>query len=258
MRIFDTHCHIYDEQFKNDLENIIKKAKDNKVTYFMVPGDNLVDSRKASELSKQYDFVFAQVGFHPSEIGGDMEIMMEEIKLLAQHNNKIRAIGEIGLDYHYPNYDADLQKKWFIRQIELANELRLPIVIHSRDAFEDTLNIIKTHIPKYGFVFHCFSYSLEAMNIILKLGGFIGLDGPVTYKNAKTPKAIAENVPLERLFVETDSPYLPPVPHRGERNEPSFITNTILEIAVLKHKTFEEIAEATFINGCKFFGIEYE
>lgn len=258
MRIFDTHCHIYDPAYQDDLLEVLKRAKDNNISLLMLPGDNLQDSILASEYSKEYNFIYAEVGFHPSEIKNlDIKENLEKIKQLVLNNNKIKAIGEIGLDYHYLDSedDKELQKVWFKKQIELANELHLPIVVHSRDAFKDTYDIINEIKPLYGCAFHCFSYSIDCLKLILKINCYIGLDGPVTYKNAVTPKEVAKYVPLDRLLIETDCPYLTPVPHRGQRNEPSFIVNTLKEIAAIRAISLEELAETTFTNGCKFFNI---
>lgn len=261
MRIFDTHCHIYDEVYQEDFFEVLSRCKENNVELIMLPGDNLKDSMLADKLSKEYDFIYAQVGLHPTEIEGvSIEEGLEKLEYLANNNSKIRAIGEIGLDYHYECNEEikKRQKKFFDLQITLANKLHLPVVIHSRDAYLDTMEVLKQNPPLYGCLFHCFSYSKECLAEVIKSGYYIGLDGPVTYKNAITPKEIAKVVPLDRLVVETDSPYLSPVPFRGKRNEPSFIVKTILEIAVLRGMTFEDIAEATYVNGCTFFGIEYE
>lgn len=261
MRIFDTHCHIYDSSYQDDLNDVLKRAKDNNISLIMLPGDNLKDSILASEYSKKYNYMYAEVGFHPSEIKNlDIKENLDKLRVLVLDNNKIRAIGEIGLDYHYLDSDneKDLQKEWFKKQIELANELHLPIVIHSRDAFKDTYDIINETKPLYGCAFHCFSYSIDCLKLLLKLDCYIGLDGPVTYKNAITPKEVARFVPLERLLIETDCPYLTPVPHRGQRNEPSFIVNTLKEIAEIKAISLDELSEATFTNGCKFFNISLD
>lgn len=256
--IFDTHTHIYEDQFANDYQDVIKRAVDNNVKLIMLPSDSISEAKKALALANQYPFIYCAIGIHPSETEGlDLETtLLEEEKLLLS-SPKVKALGEIGLDYHFENSDEvkNRQKIFFIKQIELANKLHFPIIIHSRDAAADTLAIIKEHKPLYGFVFHCFSYSYEVMKEVIALGGYIGLDGPVTYKNAVTPKKVAVNVPLNRLLLETDAPYLAPVPHRGERNEPSFIVNVASMISQLRNMTYDELCLVTYQNGKDFFHV---
>ena len=256
--IFDTHTHIYEDQFANDYQDVIKRAVDNNVKLIMLPSDSISEAKKALALANQYPFIYCAIGIHPSETEGlDLETtLLEEEKLLLS-SPKVKALGEIGLDYHFENSEEvkNRQKIFFIKQIELANKLHFPIIIHSRDAAADTLAIIKEHKPLYGFVFHCFSYSYEVMKEVIALGGYIGLDGPVTYKNAVTPKKVAVNVPLNRLLLETDAPYLAPVPHRGERNEPSFIVNVASMISQLRNITFDELCLVTYQNGKDFFHV---
>lgn len=256
--IFDTHTHIYEDQFANDYQEVIKRAVDNNVKLIMLPSDSISEAKKALALANQYPFIYCAIGIHPSETEGlDLEAtLLEEEKLLLS-SPKVKALGEIGLDYHFENSDEvkNRQKIFFIKQIELANKLHFPIIIHSRDAAADTLAIIKEHKPLYGFVLHCFSYSYEVMKEVIALGGYIGLDGPVTYKNAVTPKKVAVNVPLNRLLLETDAPYLAPVPHRGERNEPSFIVNVASMISQLRNMTFDELCLVTYQNGKDFFHV---
>lgn len=256
--IFDTHTHIYEDQFSNDYQEVIMRALDNNVKLIMLPSDSISEAKKALSLANQYPFIYCAVGIHPSETKGlDLEAtLLEEEKLLLS-SPKVKALGEIGLDYHFENSEEvkNRQKIFFVRQIELANKLHFPIIIHSRDAAADTLAIIKEHKPLFGFVFHCFSYSYEVMEEVIALGGYIGLDGPVTYKNAITPKKVAINVPLNRLLLETDAPYLAPVPHRGERNEPSFIVNVASMISQLRNMTFDELCLITYQNGKDFFHV---
>ena len=251
--IFDTHCHLYDDPF-TDLEDVIKRAQDNKVELMLIPSDNIINSKKSIDLASKYSFIYSAIGIFPGEVDNLDLSCLEEIEKLAQ-NKKVKAIGEIGLDYHYYQDNKEKQKIFFIKQIELANKLHLPIIVHSRDACEDSLNILNEIKPLYGCVFHCFSYSEEILNIILKRGYYIGLDGPVTYKNASTPKQVAKEVDINRLLVETDSPYLTPTPHRGERNEPARIIYTIQEIALLRNMFYDDVCKITYENGRKFFAI---
>lgn len=251
--IFDTHCHLYDDPF-TDLEDVIKRAQDNKVELMLIPSDNIINSKKSIDLASKYSFIYSAIGIFPGEVDNLDLSCLEEIEKLAQ-NKKVKAIGEIGLDYHYYQDNKEKQKIFFIQQIELANKLHLPIIVHSRDACEDTLAVLDEYKPLYGCVFHCFSYSVEVMKILMKRGYYIGLDGPVTYKNASTPKQVAKEVDINRLLVETDSPYLTPTPHRGERNEPARIIYTIQEIALLRNMFYDDVCKITYENGRKFFAI---
>jgi len=255
--IFDTHCHIYDSAFDLDQKEVIQRALDNKVCLMMVPSDNLVNSHKSIELAEKYDFIYSSIGIHPSEVYSlYLDKTIEDLRELSKHE-KVKAIGEIGLDYFYYKEEnqKNMQKIWFKKQIELANEVHLPIIVHSRDACQDTLDILKEVKPMFGCVFHCYSYSKETLKEIIKRGFYIGLDGPVTFKNSIEPKEIAKIVPLNRLLIETDSPYLTPVPHRGKRNEPSEIIYIAQEIALLRNITFDELTKITYLNGKEFFSI---
>lgn len=257
--IFDTHCHVYDEKYIEGAIEAIKKSIQEGVDLFMVPGDNIINSKKAMELAKLFPQVYCAIGVHPSDVMElDLEEAIKELKELYKTSSKIKAIGEIGLDKYWIKDEEVIakQKEFFIRQIELANELHLPIIIHDRDAHEETLNILKEHKPLYGGVMHCFSGSVEYLKEVLKLGLYIGLDGPVTYKNAVTPKEVAEYVPLDRLLVETDSPYLTPTPHRGKINYPHYVKYVIEEISRIKSINSREIEGNTFNNGKRLFGIK--
>ena len=256
--IFDTHCHIYDSQYDNDFEQMLSRAKENNVNLLILPSDNINNSIKCCELSNKYSMIYCSVGIHPSEVyHTDKNTYLSILENLVKNNNKVRAIGEIGLDYFYykEKQEQEIQKQFFIEQIKLANKLKLPVIIHSRDACLDTLTILEKNQPLYGCVFHCFSYSKEVLNQIIDKGYYIGLDGPVTYKNGINPKEIAELVPVDKLLVETDSPYLTPVPHRGKRNEPSYIVYILQQIAVLKQMSYDELCDITYQNGRKFFSI---
>ena len=256
--IFDTHCHIYDEKYNDDFEEVLSRAKENNVNLLMLPSDNLENSFKCVNLANKYSMIYCSVGIHPSEIyHTNKDTYLSSLETLVKENCKVKAIGEIGLDYFYykEKDEQEQQKIFFIDQIKLANKLHLPIIVHSRDACLDTLDILDKYPPLYGCVFHCFSYSKEVLNQIIKKGYYIGLDGPVTYKNALTPKEIASIVPLDKLLVETDSPYLTPTPHRGKRNEPSYIIYILQEIALLKKMTYDELCSITYQNGRTFFSI---
>lgn len=256
--IFDSHCHLYDEKYDN-VEEIINRAKENGVTLLLIPGDNVENSKKGLKIAKDYEGVYSAIGVHPDEIYDlDLEKTIEELeKIYSKNKSKIKAIGEIGLDYYWHKEEDKrlVQSKWLNAQIDLANKLELPIIIHSRDACNDTLTLLKNNMPKYGCVYHCFSYSKEIMEELMKLGFYIGLDGPVTFKNASTPKEVAKAVPLDRLLVETDSPYLTPTPYRGQTNEPYYVTFVVSEIAKLREIPYDEVAKATYENAKRLFKI---
>ena len=258
--LFDTHCHIYDESYLEDIDIVLKESFDNGVTKMLIPGNTLDESIKAVEMANEYENIFASVGVHPSEVFDlDIDGTIETLRNLTK-NSKVLAIGEIGLDYywHKEQKDKDVQKEWFRRQIRLANELNLPIIIHSREACKDTIDILKEETPLNKVVFHCFSYSVEVMEELVKLGFYIGLDGPVTFKNAVTPKEVAKKVPLDKLLLETDCPYLTPHPYRGKRNNPKYLTYIAMAIATIKGITYDELCKITYKNSCDFFGVKYE
>lgn len=258
--IFDTHCHIYDEMYNDDLDKVLSDAFSNGVKKILVPGNTLEESIKAVELADRYDNLFAAVGVHPSEVFDlDLNSTMETLKQLVK-NTKVKAIGEIGLDYHWHKLEEEkaIQREWFKAQLLLAESLKLPVIIHSRDACLDTIQILKECKLTIKVLFHCFSYSVEVMEEIIKYGWYIGLDGPVTYKNAITPKEVASKVPLNKLVLETDCPYLTPTPNRGKRNEPSYITYIAMEVARQRNMAYDDLCNATYKNGCDFFGIDYE
>ena len=256
MKIIDTHCHLNDEILFKDLDNVISRAKNVGVEKMIVIGWDKASSELAIKLAEQYEFIYAVIGFHPENVFDiDDKILYETLNLCS--HPKVVGIGEIGLDYHWtkePN-KREIQKQYFVKQIEFANEKHLPISIHSRDAFADTLAILKEHNPLYGGVMHCYSGSVENIGDIINLNLYIGLDGPVTYLNAKTPKEVAENVPLENLVVETDCPYLPPHPLRGTVNEPSNICLIIDAIADIRKMSKKHLLDVLYQNSCKLFNL---
>lgn len=254
--IFDTHCHLNSEELLGRIDEVIESAHKVGVDKFLVVGWNKESSLKAIELAHQYEEIYAAIGFHPTDIDG---VTDEDYNEVMSHVNdsKVVAIGEIGLDYHWVKdpVQREKQKDWFIKQIEFANSHKKPISIHNREAFEDCLKILKEHKPEYSGVMHCYSGSVELLSDVLKLGLYIGLDGPLTFTNAKTPKEVCEQVPLDRLLVETDSPYLSPHPLRGTVNEPKNIALVIDEIARLKGLSKKHILEAIYQNSCKLFNV---
>ena len=262
MILFDSHCHLYDEKYEGRAEEIVKNAHDNGVMYMA----NIATDKETAELvikqALDFDGVYAVVGLYPEFCNGDevdLDFVVEACSLhddlTSSMHNKIVAIGEIGLDYHGENVNKENQKKHFIEQIDLANKLDLPICIHNRDADMDMLEILKTHKVNNGFVMHCFSSSLEIAKEIIKLGGYISIAGPVTFKNARGLIDVAKFVPLDRLLIETDAPYLSPEPLRGRRNEPANVKCTAQKIADIKEMPLEELARITTENAKRFYKI---
>lgn len=253
MSIFDTHAHYDDHQFDEDREELLNTFSLNNVSLVVNVGASMNSSRRTLELTKKYDFVYGAVGVHPESADGMDDTLLAEIEEMAQQD-KIVAIGEIGLDYHYDEPSRELQKEWFIKQINLARKLGLPMIIHSRDAAEDTLKIMKEQkCEEIGGVIHCFSYSREMAQEYLKMGFYIGIGGVVTFKNGKKLKEVADMVPLERIVIETDCPYLAPTPYRGKRNSSLYLPLVIDEIAAIKGITPLEAETATYENGLRLY-----
>ena len=251
--LFDTHTHLDDKQFDSDREEVIERIKAAGVAYAVNVGSGIEESRNSIALAEKHDFIYAAVGVHPGNTDEMTEDDFETIKALAAHEKAV-AIGEIGLDYHYEGFDKEKQKYWFSRQLSLAKELRLPYIIHDRDAHADTLEIIRQ--VGYGRgVMHCYSGSVEMAKILLDLGLYISIAGQVTFKNAAKLKEVAEFVPTDRLLIETDSPYLTPEPFRGKRNNSANVAYTCAKIAELKGMSAAELARITLENGKKFYGI---
>ena len=256
MKIIDTHCHLNDEALYKDLDNVISRARQAGVEKMVVVGWDEASSKLAIQIAEQYDFIYAVIGFHPENVFDiDDKILYDTLNLYK--HPKVVGIGEIGLDYHWTK-DPDkreIQKEYFIKQIEFANEVGLPISIHSREAFADTLEILKQYPPLHSGVMHCYSGSVENIQDIINLNLYIGLDGPVTFTNAKTPKEVAAEVPLEKLVVETDCPYLSPHPLRGTINEPANICLVIDAIADLKQMSKKHLLEVVYDNSCRLFNL---
>lgn len=251
---FDTHTHLEDERFSADREQVIAAIRSAGVSLAVNVGSDMDSSYAGVSLAETNDFIYAAVGIHPHAAEEMTEQKLQQLSELAQQE-KVVAIGEIGLDYYYDNAPRALQKKWFLRQIELAAELGLPYIVHDRDAHGDCLEIIK----KSGYfrgVMHCFSGSAEMARELTDLGFYISFAGPVTFKNGRRAKEAAAAVPIERLLIETDSPYLTPEPYRGRRNDSSFVRFVAQEIASLRGLTLEEAASITLQNGKRFFDIQ--
>lgn len=250
---FDTHTHLDDDKFNDDRAEVIEHIKKSGVTYAVNVGSGVEESRASIALAETYDFIYAAVGVHPGNTEGMTEEDFNTIKALAAHEKAV-AIGEIGLDYHYEGFHKENQKYWFSRQLSLAKELNMPYIIHDRDAHADTLEIIR-EVGYGNGVMHCYSGSVEMAKILLDLGLYISIAGQVTFKNAAKLKEVAEFVPVGRLLIETDSPYLTPEPFRGKRNNPANVAYTCAKIAELKGMSSAELAKITLENGKKFYGI---
>lgn len=254
--LIDSHAHLDDERFDKDRQKIINSFKEDDIELIINPGADVSSSVKAVSLAEKYDSIYAAVGVHPHEAKTMDDDTIEILRNLAK-KEKVVAIGEIGLDYHYDNSPRDIQKKWFREQIKLAKELDLPIIIHDRDAHEDTYEILREeNDDKLRGIMHCYQSSLEMSKDFIDMGFFISLAGPVTFKNAKTPKEVAKGVPLDRLLIETDSPYLTPHPHRGKRNEPAYVRYMAGMIAELKGISYEEVVKKTAQNAKTIFEIK--
>lgn len=252
--IFDSHAHYDSQQFDEDRHELLSSMQENGVGTIINSGADWDSVTEVIELAEKYPFVYAAVGLHPDEVGDLNEERFAYMKSQCQ-KEKVVAVGEIGLDYYWDNEAHDVQKKWFIRQLELARELDLPVIVHSRDAAEDTLKIMKEKAQGLRGVIHCFSYSKELAREYVKMGFHIGVGGVVTFKNGKKLKEIVEEIPLERILLETDCPYLAPVPFRGKRNSSLYIPYIAEEIANIKGVTYEEVVAQTEENGKMLFGI---
>lgn len=260
MKFFDNHAHLDDEKFDEDRDEILEKIHNDEIDKFVSAGYSLESSKKSIELSKKYDFVYSTCGISPNDIPQTEEELWKElgkIKKLAKENIKVVAIGEIGLDYHWNTDNKQLQKKAFIEQIKIANELNLPIQIHTRDAVMDTLEILKqNNVLKKG-IFHCCPLNRELVKEGLKLGFYISFAGPITFKNSKNVNEIIKMVPNEKMLIETDSPYLSPEPLRGKRNDPRNVKLIAKKIAEVKNISIDEVAKITYENAMKIFELEF-
>lgn len=253
-KIFDTHAHYTDAAFDADRDELISSLPQKNVGLIMQACTDIYDALKIQALSDKYDFMYASVGIHPENMAdGVLADAYDRLFQLAKHN-KVLAIGEIGLDYHYEGYDRQAQIELFKMQLELAKELSLPVIVHSRDATEDCLNILQEYKPKG--VMHCFSGSAETAKIIVELGMYIGFTGVLTFKNAKKALRAIEVVPQDKLVLETDCPYMAPVPYRGKRCDSSMIIHTAGAAADVLGKGTDEILRQTFDNGLRLFNID--
>ena len=259
MKLFDSHSHLNDEKFDDDREEVIENICKSGVTNFITAGYSVESSKKALEISKNYDFIYTTAGISPNDIPQNEDELWKKLKeiedLVNKNSKKIVAIGEIGLDYYWDTENKELQKKAFIEQIEIANKCDLPIVIHTREAVMDTLQILKdNNVLKKG-VFHCCPQNRELIKEALKLGFYISFAGPITFKNSKNAEEMINLVPNDKLLIETDSPYLSPEPYRGKRNTPANVRFVAQKVADAKGLTIDEVANITYNNTIKIFSI---
>ncbi|WAA09496.1 TatD family hydrolase [Fervidibacillus albus] len=254
--LFDTHAHLNAEQYEEDVEEVIQRAKDAGVENMVIVGFDRKTIEKAMELVEAHEHLYACIGWHPVDAIDCTEEDLRWIEHLSSHP-KVVALGEMGLDYHWDKSPKDVQKEVFRKQIRLAKRVKLPIVIHNREATEDVIAILKEeHAEEVGGIMHSFSGSPETAKICIDMNFYISLGGPVTFKNAKKPKEVAREVPLEKLLIETDCPYLTPHPFRGKRNEPAYVRYVAEEIAKIKEIPLEQLAEMTTANAKKLFSIQ--
>ncbi len=252
----DSHAHLDDDRFNEDRDSIIEAIRKNDIDIVVNIGADLSSSIRSIKLSEEYDFIYAVVGVHPHDAKTMDDNTINLIKTFAA-KEKVVAIGEIGLDYYYDNSPRDIQKKRFIEQIELAKDLDMPIVVHTRDAAGDTMEIIKNaQDGRLRGVMHCYSGSVEQAFEYIDLGFCISLGGPVTFKNSRVSKEVAKAIPLDKMMIETDSPYLTPEPYRGKRNNPMYVKYVAEKIAELREVSIEEIGRVTSENTKRLFNIK--
>lgn len=256
--IFDTHAHYLDERFDEDREELINSLVENNVVNVTEVSADRTDFTRVMEIIDKYDMFYGSLGVHP---GGVNRLTEEDVRFMITNSahKKIVAIGEIGLDYHnmenYPTKEE--QAEWFVRQMDIAREVKLPIIVHSRDAAKDTIDLMVEHGAKdLGGVIHCYSYSAEMAKSFLDLGYYIGIDGPITFKNGRKNREVVEYVPLDRLVIETDSPYLTPDPFRGQRNNSTYLKYVVEKIAEIKNVSSEEVERVTYENALKLYRIQ--
>ena len=249
--MIDTHSHLFDEAFKEDISLCVKRCKDNNINKVILVGFAKENNHIAQEYAKKYDIFYPTAGIHPEnveELESDMAYLEDFIK-----NNKIYAIGECGLDYHWRSDNKELQKEEFIAQIELSIKYKLPLIIHSRDAIQETYDILSKYKGQISGVMHCYSGSYEMALKFLDLGLYIGFDGPLTFKNSREPKKICELIPIDRILIETDCPYMTPEPFRGKRNESSYVRFVCEKVAELRGITLDEAERITDDNAKALF-----
>lgn len=255
MSLFDSHCHLEDARFAGETEALLERMRQAGVDRCICAGSDMPSCETIAALAQQYPMIYGMVGVHPQEADGFAE---EQLNRMAGwlRSPKIVGVGEIGLDYYYENSPRDVQKAVLLKQLSFAKEQNVPVAFHIRDAHGDMLDLLRAHRGELpSGVLHCFSGSVDSAREYLDMGFYLSFAGPVTYKNAKTPQEAAAYCPLDRLLVETDSPYLAPVPMRGQRNEPAFVRHVAEKIAGLRDISVEALEAATWQNTCRLYGI---
>lgn len=252
--IFDTHAHMDDRAFDQDRDSLLSRLPEEGIALLMNPGCSLSSSQAAVSLSNQYSYIYAAVGSHPDAADEVNDGVLEQYRALCRDNPKVKAIGEIGLDYHYEDIPRDIQKRAFRAQMGLARELGLPVIVHEREAHEDGMKIA-AEFPSVTGVFHCYSGSLEMAKWLIERGWYIGFGGVLTFKNARKALEVAGNIPLERIVLETDCPYMAPEPFRGRRNDPGKLYRVAEKLAQLRGMTVEEVQAITLENGKALYRI---
>ncbi len=252
--LFDTHAHMDDEAFAQDRQALLDSLPEAGVTLVMNPGCSLASSQNVDALTRQYPFLYGAVGSHPDAADEVDAAVLDTYRTLCKQNGKLKAIGEIGLDYHYEDIPREIQKRAFGLQMELAGQLELPVIVHDRDAHADSLAILEEY-PTVKGVFHCYSGSLEMAKLLVEKGWYIGFTGVLTFKNARKAVEVAESIPLERIVLETDCPYMAPEPFRGKRNHPGYLYRMAQRLAELRGLPVEEICRITAENGKRLYRI---
>ena len=253
--IFDTHAHYDDDAFDEDRDVLLSGMREQNVEYIVNVGASMASSERSIKLAEKYPFVYAAVGVHPDEVGELDEKKFAKLREWTSHE-KVKAVGEIGLDYYWDKEKHDLQKHWFMRQMELASEVKLPMIVHSREAAKDTLDMVIAAKPlNLSGIIHCYSYSVEIAREYLNMGYYLGIGGVLTFKNAKKLKEVAEYTPLSQIVLETDCPYLAPVPFRAKRNDSSKLSYVVEELAAIKQISVEEVIRITNENGRRLYNI---
>ena len=252
--LFDTHAHMDDLAFQEDRESILEGLADKGVGLVMNPGCSLASSRNAVALAEKYPFVYAAVGSHPDVADEVNEETLEEYRKLCKLHEKVKAIGEIGIDYHYEDIPRERQLKAFRMQMELAREVGLPVIVHEREAHEDGMAVVR-EFPNVTGVFHCYSGSAEMARQLVDKGWYIGFTGVLTFKNARKAIETAQAIPIDRIVLETDCPYMAPVPYRGKRNDPGYLCHMAEKLAEIRGLSLEEIHQITFENGKRLYRI---
>lgn len=253
--LFDTHCHVNDKPYAADRQDMLQRAFDAGVTYMMCPGTDIQTSSEAVALSHAFPQIYAAVGIHPEDAASATPAGFEQLRQWLTSEKKVVAIGEVGLDYHWKEPSRDIQKDVFIEQVKMAVELDIPLDIHDREAHGDVMDILRQYGQGVRGVFHCYSGSLEMAQELLKMGFYFGFTGTVVFPKSKKLKAIAAALPLDRILIETDCPYLTPPPYRGRRNEPAYVQYVAAELATLRDLSVAEIEQITLENGKRIFGI---